>query len=256
MELEVCVDSYSSLMTATKAGADRIELCSALNIGGLTPSHGLMQQAKTLEGVEIYVMIRPRSGDFLYDHGEYETMKKEVANVKEKGFHGIVTGFLKADGTLDLERLEEMVELADPLKVVLHRAFDDANQPEKQIPRLIDMGIQRILTSGQRKTALEGAEYIQRIQQEFGKAITIMPGAGVNADNIEALYQKTGCTHYHMSGKTEVGSKMEYRACIHRSQTPLQEFMIQRADHDKIKAAKDLLFRLENQGIQASKELS
>ncbi|SFI37050.1 copper homeostasis protein [Tindallia magadiensis] len=249
MVLEVCVDSYTSLMTAIKAGADRIELCSALNMGGLTPSYGFMQQAKDVSGVEIYVMIRPRSGDFLYDDGEYETMKKDVEKVKKEGFHGIVIGFLKADGRLDLERLEEMVKLADPLKVVLHRAFDDANQPEKEIPKLIEMGIQRILTSGQRKTATEGVEYIQSIEKEFGKEITIMPGAGVSAENIETLYKKTGCTHYHMSGKTEVGSRMEYRECIQRSQTPPQEFMLQRADYEKIRAAKKQLIELEKEGI-------
>lgn len=244
MILEVCVDSFKSLLTAKEAGADRIELCSALNIGGLTPSYGLMKQAKDITNMEIFIMIRPRSGDFLYDDVEYETMKKDIEVVKEIGFDGIVTGMLLENGNIDLKRMKEVVELAKPLKVVLHRAFDDAKEPEKDIPALIDMGFERILTSGQRENALEGVEYIADIQRNYGQKITIMPGAGINAENIEEIYNRTGCTHYHMSGKVDVGSKMKYRECHKRKNSSLEEFIVESADFNKINTVRDILDRL------------
>lgn len=245
MILEVCVDSYTSIVTAKNAGADRIELCSALNIGGLTPSYGLMKQAKEIEGVEIFVMIRPRSGDFLYDDHEFETMKNDINIAKQMGFGGIVTGILLSDGRIDIDRMRELVEIAIPLKVVLHRAFDDAKDPIEDIPALIEMGVCRILTSGQKANALEGANYIAKIQERFGDTITIMPGCGVNADNIEEIYKLTQCTHYHLSGKVNVGSQMEYRECMKRMNTSEGEFVVERADYHLIKKARDVINNLE-----------
>ena len=244
MILEVCVDSYTSMVTAKNAGADRIELCSALNIGGLTPSYGLMKKAKEIEGMEVFVMIRSRSGDFLYDDNEFETMKEDINIVKEMGFDGIVTGILLPDGRIDIQRMKELVKIASPLKVVLHRAFDDAKNPIEDIHSLIEMGICRILTSGQRANAREGASYIAKIQERFGDAITIMPGCGVNAGNIEEIYKITKCTHYHMSGKVNIGSQMEYRECIERMNTPKSEFVVERADYNLIKRARDVIDNL------------
>lgn len=245
MKLEVCVDSYTSMVTAKSAGADRIELCSALNIGGLTPSLGLMKKAKEIKGIEIFVMIRPRSGDFLYDDNEFETMKNDISIAKEMEFEGIVTGILLSDGRLDIDRMRELVKIAYPLKVVLHRAFDDAKDPMEDMDKLIEMGICRILTSGQRENALEGANYIAKVQERFGDSITIMPGGGVNAGNIEEIYRLTRCTHYHLSGKVDIGSQMEYRECIKRKNTPLSEFVLERADYDLIKRARDIIDNIE-----------
>jgi len=239
--LEVCVDSFKSLLIAKEAGANRIELCSALNIGGLTPSFGLMKQAREVEDIEIFAMIRTRSGDFLYDESEFETMKKDVELAKKMEFHGIVTGILLENGKIDLERMKEIVELANPLKVVLHRAFDDADEPEKDIPALIDMGILRILTSGQRKNALEGASFIADIQREYGDKITIMPGAGINAKNIEEIHNIVKCQHYHMSGKVNLGSKMKYTGYMKRMETPDSELLVEEANYDNIKAVRDAL---------------
>lgn len=250
MILEVCVDSLESLLIAKEAGANRIELCSALNIGGLTPSYGLMKQARNIEDLEVFVMIRPRSGDFLYSNREYDTMKYDIEIAKEMGFDGIVTGILLEDGSIDLEKMEELVKLSKPLKVVLHRAFDDARKPEKDIPKLINMGIERILTSGQRESALKGVEYIQAIQRSYGDQITIMPGAGISAENIEMIYNKTGCTHYHMSGKVNVGSRMKYRECIYRKNTALSEFIVEKAEYNKIKSTREILDELKLQGIK------
>lgn len=244
MKLEVCVDSYTSLLTAVNAGADRIELCSALNLGGLTPCYGLMKQAKTVKGIEIVVMIRPRSGDFLYDNHEFETMKNDIRLAKEMEFDGIVTGVLLKDGKIDMERMKELVTCAHPLPVVFHRAFDQAKDPFEDVKQLIDMGIVRILTSGQRSHALEGAKYIARLQEVYGDYMTIMPGCGVNAGNLEELYRLTKCTHYHLSGKTQVESQMTYRECMCKMNVPSSEFILEQASYEKIKLAKDVIDQL------------
>ena len=245
MILEVCVDCYTSILNAQKAGADRIELCSALNIGGLTPSYGLMKQAKKIDNMEIFVMIRPRSGDFLYDDNEFQAMKHDIEIVKEMGFDGIVTGILKSDGNIDMDRMEELCKLANPLKVVIHRAFDDANQPMKDVQGLIEMGVCRILTSGQRANAPTGGDFIAKLESEYGDKITIMPGCGVNAKNIAQIREITNCTNYHLSGKVNVGSKMEYRECLNRMNTPESEFIIEQSDYQLIKDARVVLDNLK-----------
>lgn len=238
--LEVCVDSFESINIAKAAGADRIELCSALNIGGLTPSYGLMKQAKTVTGLEIFVMIRPRSGDFLYDEFEFQTMKEDIKLVKELGFDGIVTGVLLSDGRIDLKRIKELVELAYPLPVVFHRAFDRAKDPMQDMEALIDMGICRILTSGQRQTAIQGVDFIAKLQKTYGDKITIMPGSGIHHSNIRTLIERTGCTHYHLSGKVFVDSEMTYRG--HRNTPfPEHEFVRQKTSFENIKKVRKIL---------------
>ncbi|WP_425448268.1 copper homeostasis protein CutC [Dethiothermospora halolimnae] len=244
MILEVCVDSYTSMSIAKDAGADRIELCSALNIGGLTPSYGLMKQAKEIEDIEVFVMIRPRSGDFLYDDNEFEAMKNDIKLAKKMEFDGIVTGILLRDGKIDIQRMRKLVEIANPLKVVLHRAFDNAKNPVEDIPKLIEMGICRILTSGQRSNALKGAHYIGKLQEKFGEFITIMPGCGVKAKNIERIHKITKCTQYHLSGRIDIGSKMEYREGIERMDTPESEFIVEQADYDLIKKARETIDKI------------
>lgn len=244
MILEVCVDSFSSLLIAKEAGADRIELCSALNIGGLTPSYGLMKQARDIGDIEIFVMIRPRSGNFFYHDTELETMKEDIQLAKEMGFHGLVTGVLKRDGKIDLERMAELVEEAGPLKLVLHRAFDHAKNPEEDMEALIHMGIGRILTSGQRETALEGKAYIAKLEKKYGHRIAIMPGSGVNASNIEELHELTGCREYHMSGKVDIGSPREYRENINKINIDKSEFIVEMADYDRIRGARKVLDQL------------
>ena len=214
-------------------------------IGGLTPSYGLVKKANELKDVEIFVMIRPRSGDFLYDEYEFETMKEDISVVKEMGIDGIVTGVLLSDGRIDIARMKQLVEVANPLKLVFHRAFDDARDPIEYVDKLIDMGVCGILTSGQRTNALEGAEYIAELQRRFGDQIDIMPGGGVNAGNIEQIYNITGCSHYHMSGKVNVGSRMEYREYIKRMNTPESELIVERASYELIKKVRDVLDKLK-----------
>lgn len=200
-QLEICVDSFDSTRTALKAGADRVELCSALELGGLTPSYGLIERAAHLKNKDIYVMIRPRAGDFNYTAEEFETMKTDIKWIKKMPVQGIVVGLVNADGYLDLERLAELSHLAKPLKCVLHRAFDVAKSPEKDIPAIVDLGFIRILTSGQKETAAEGSDYIAKIQKQYGNLIEIMPGSGVNDQNALDILKRTNCSSIHMSGK-------------------------------------------------------
>lgn len=252
MLLEVCVDSFKSLQEAKRAGANRIELCSALNIGGLTPSYGLLNQVKSLinecyevdnssDKLEVFVMIRPRSGDFLYNEDEFETMLQDIDMVKELGFDGIVTGALLQDGQIDLDRMKSFVERAKPLRTVLHRAFDHACEPDEKIPALIEIGICRILTSGQRENALEGAQYLKVLQDKYGKWITIMPGCGINQDNIQEIMNITGCKEYHMSGKKNIGSHMVYRESLHRMKLDNVEFVVEETDFQKVHSVRQLL---------------
>ena len=144
------------------------------------------------------------------------------------------------NGEIDILRLREIVEYASPLKVVFHRAFDDAKKPEKDISELIDMGIIRILTSGQENSAIEGQEFIKKIQEKYGSQITIMPGAGINSVNIEKLIENTGCSNYHLSGKVDRGSKMKYLS-RENSILNIREFSVEMADFKKIKSVKNIM---------------
>lgn len=241
MILEVCVDSFDSMDTAMKAGADRIELCSALELGGLTPSYGLMEKASGHKEVEVFVMIRPRAGDFLYSEEEFDVMKRDIRKAKELGLTGIVTGILLKDGSIDLKRMKELVTLSHPLPVSFHRAFDDAKEPDRQIPDLIDMGVIRILTSGLEESAWEGADYLKSLQDTFGDQITIMPGAGIRPENIRMLAEKTGCSSFHMSGRSRTESRMEYRADLERGKSVSETYSNYYADHEKIRSVREIL---------------
>ena len=241
MILEVCVDSFSSLKTALEAGADRIELCSALSLGGLTPGYGLLKMAEKVKDKEIFVMIRPRSGDFFYDDDEFNTMLMDVDIVKNMGYSGIVIGMLLKDGKFDIIRMKNLIRAAYPLRVALHRAFDYAKNPEDDINTLISMGICRILTAGEKPDALEGAPYIKDIQDRYGANIGIMPGGGVNAGNIEEIFAITGCTNYHLSGRKSYMSSMKYKALGSEN-----EYVFEKADFNKIKAARVVLDKIKD----------
>ncbi len=163
-KLEVCVDSYESLLRAKEAGADRIELCASLKEGGLTPSYGLLKLASGVKDILIYVMIRPRAGDFHYSVAEYQTMLEDIKIVKELGFPGIVTGILQTDGKVDVERMQGILQLTSPLDVTFHRAFDNSIYFEEALEDLIGLGIARVLTSGGEQSALAGLENISSWQ--------------------------------------------------------------------------------------------
>lgn len=183
MKLEICANSYQSAKNAQIAGAHRIELCSELSVGGITPSYGLIKQVVDKLSIETFVLIRPRSGDFKYTDAEFEVMKKDIQLCKELGVSGIVSGVLNDDNTLDIERAKVLVELSKPLSFTFHRAFDCVPNPSETLEQLIDLGVSRILTSGQKPKAEEGLELLQQLQKQAKDRLTILAGSGINAKN-------------------------------------------------------------------------
>ena len=209
--LEVCANGYESALAAQSGGAKRVEFCDNLAEGGTTPSYGQIAYAKKNLSIEIWPIIRPRGGDFLYSDMEFELMKEDIKIFKSLSCEGIVTGILKADGNIDKDRTAELIELAKPMNVAFHRAFDMSNDMEKALEDLIDLGIVRVLTSGGASSAINGAENLSKLVKQANGRITIMPGAGINKDNLKILISKTGASNYHASAKLFVKSKMLYR---------------------------------------------
>ena len=210
IEVEVCTFSLESCMNAQTAGANRVELCAAMYDGGTTPSAGIIRMARKLLSIELYVMIRPRGGDFLYSGQEFELMKEEIRHVKESGADGVVLGILKADGTVDAERTRELVELAAPLKVTFHRAIDMTRDLNEALEDVIRAGCYRVLTSGGRNTVAEGLEQIRVLTKRAAGRVQVMAGSGVNAANTRSLLD-AGVDAVHLSGKSGRDSRMVYR---------------------------------------------
>ncbi|WP_308655022.1 copper homeostasis protein CutC [uncultured Anaerococcus sp.] len=210
MKLEMCIDSYESFLNAKVAGADRVEICSALDLDGISPSVGLVSKVSKEKNIEKFVMIRPRPYDFSYNNEEFETMKEEIKIYKDFDIDGFVFGILLKDGRIDLEKTKELVELARPKEVTFHRAFDYSKDGEEVIEDLIEIGIKRILTSGKRATAIEGIDLLARINLKYKDKIEIMAGSGVNYSNIEEIYRKSGIENFHMSAKNKRKTEMTY----------------------------------------------
>lgn len=207
--LEVCCGSITSAINAQEGGAFRIELCDNLNEGGTTPSAGTIIMAKKMLCIPVFVLIRPRTGDFIYSDEEVEVMKNDILFCKEHGVEGVVLGILKADGSVDLERMKELVALARPLQVTFHRAFDMTSEPFKALEDIISLGIERILTSGLAENAIKGASLIQQLNHRAGNRIIIMPGGGVTEHNVNELIAKTGVKEVHGSLRSSVIGQME-----------------------------------------------
>ena len=208
--LEIIGFNIESCRVAQAAGANRIELCANAPEGGTTPSYGFIKAARQILSVELYVMIRPRGGDFLYSDAEFQIMKTDVALCKALGCDGIVTGLLSADGSVDTARCRQLVELAYPMSVTFHRAFDRVSHPFKALEDIIATGCERILTSGQKPTAIEGADMIKRLIEQADERIIIMPGSGVRADNIAAIASQTNAVEFHTSARKFDESKMDF----------------------------------------------
>ena len=199
--LEICVDSAASAIAAQDGGADRIELCSALAIGGISPSPALFRQVKENTALEVRVLLRPRAGDFCYDEYEFRQLREEVEMFRKLG----------ADGTLNVEQMKELVRLAGTMKVTMHRAFDVCSNPMETMETCIQLGIDTILTSGQKSSAMEGWKLLAELTERAAGRIEILAGAGITPEVIRQLYSMTGITSYHMSGKKVQDSRMEFR---------------------------------------------
>ena len=209
--LEICAGSVVSAIAARDGGAQRIELCAALEVGGVTPSAGLIAEARKVEGLTLNVIIRPRGGDFLYDSYEAACMEQDIRTCKQLGVDGVVIGALTAEGDIDTVLCKRLIEAADGMSVTFHRAFDMCRDPRKALEDLIEIGCDRVLTSGQAATALAGAGLLKELVEQADGRIIIMPGCGVSSANAAEILKATGACEIHASARKSVGSGMIFR---------------------------------------------
>lgn len=209
--IEICTYSLEYAIAAQAAGADRVEFCASPAEGGTTPSAGAIETARKNLKIALNVLVRPRGGDSLYTAREFDSMKQDIRLCKLLGVDGIVVGVLLPNGDVDRKRSAELVEMAEPMSVTFHRAFDMAADPFAALEEVIAIGCDRILTSGQARSAMEGADLIAQLVQRAGDRIIIMPGAGVTDANLAELAAKTKAREFHSSSRTVVRSAMEYR---------------------------------------------
>jgi copper homeostasis protein len=207
---EACVDSVESSLNAQQGGADRIELCADLLEGGITPSYAMLKLVMEKLSIPVNVLVRPRGGDFLYTNNEFEVMKKDIEFCKQIGVNGVVIGILNDDGTVDKIRTHELIEAARPMSVTFHRAFDMTRDPLEALDRLIELGVERLLTSGQEADVYKGIPTLKRMVEHAGNRIVIMPGGGVTETNIKEVVEKTGVKEIHASARERIKSKMKY----------------------------------------------
>ncbi|CAN5699326.1 copper homeostasis protein CutC [soil metagenome] len=210
LALEIATFSVTGALTAQAAGADRIEFCENPEEGGTTPSYGALKHIRKKVTIPVFPIIRPRGGDFLYTADEFEMMQEDVLLCRNLGFEGVVLGLLLKDGYVDKERTSHLVELAYPMEVTFHRAFDRCKNPLESLGTIIDCGCQRILTSGQFPSALDGANLIKQLVDKADNRIIIMPGSGVTSKNLEILLNKTGASEFHASARIPIKTLMDF----------------------------------------------
>lgn len=235
MKLEVIGFNIESCEAAQNAGAHRIELCASPGEGGTTPSYGFITAARKKLHIDLYVMIRPRGGDFLYSEEEFGIMKRDVAICKELNCNGVVFGMLTKEGNVDKERCAELIDLAYPMEATFHRAFDRVADPFNALEEIIELGFERILTSGLKPKAVEGKQTIFQLISMANDRIIIMPGSGVNAENIIELAETTGATELHSSASIFKERKMDYLNPMNES----LEYI--RVSEDEVKKMVELL---------------
>lgn len=209
--LEVCVDSVESALAAERGGAHRVELCSNLLEGGVTPSAGQIATVRHRVSIGLYVMIRPRGGDFCYSADEFETMEQDVLTARQLGADGIVFGILKQDGQVDIDRTRHLVKIARPLRVTFHRAFDMSIDLSQALEDIIDAGVDRVLTSGGEQTVAEGTTTVRQLVRAAKGRLIVMAGSGIAEGNVRRIIAQTGISEIHASVKVPVPSPMQYR---------------------------------------------
>jgi len=246
-QVEICVDSVESACAAQEAGAARVELCMALSEGGVTPSLGLINSVRSNLDIKVNVLIRPRAGDFLYSDSEFGVMRRDIDIAGESGADGIVTGILKSDGNIDIERTAFLVEYAAPMSVTFHRAFDMCRDPIKALNDIIIAGSARILTSGHARKAVDGSSLIKKIVDMASDRIIIMPGGGIDEYNIAVLANLTGAREFHLSGRHNIESGMTFRrkGISMGGSQPASEYLLKTADADRIRSVINILRGIE-----------
>lgn len=241
MILEVCVDSVASAINAEKGGADRLELCADLIVGGITPSLALFEAVRNKVSIPVHVLLRPRFGDFLYDNDEIDILIRQAKLFSKAGADNLVIGCLTADGHLDSDAMQRIIEAGNGTPVNLHRAFDMCRDLEKSLHDARKLGITSILTSGGHSSASKGLSVLNHLKTIAGD-IDIMAGAGINADVIRHMRENSCITSFHMSGKKILESKMEYRnPNIFMGLPSLSEYEIWQTDEDSVRKAKEAL---------------
>ncbi|MCI8811066.1 MAG: copper homeostasis protein CutC [Oscillibacter sp.] len=244
--IEGCVDSYASSMAACRGGADRLELCANLAIGGTTPSASLFQQVQRDCGLPINVLIRPRFGDFLYTEPEIEEMCGEIRRFRELGANGVVIGALTPEGELDTGTMRRLMDCAGNMDITLHRAFDMTREPLAAVEAAVRLGCRTILTSGQARDAASGRDVLKAVFQQAAGRITIMAGCGVKKWNIREIYNDTGVFTFHTTGrKAPLDSGMVYRkAEVSMGLPSLTEYEIWQTDEEEFRECAELVHAL------------
>lgn len=210
MNLEIIGFNIESCVTAQEGGASRIELCAGPGEGGTTPSYAFIKSARENLHIQLYVMIRPRGGDFLFSDEDFRLMKKDIEVCKQFNCDGIVTGILTKDGKVDKKRSKELIEVAYPMEATFHRAFDRVKDPFESLEDIIELGFERILTSGLQPKATDGAQLLSQLIKQSDGRISIMPGSGITSQNIISIAETTGATEFHSSASVLKESKLEY----------------------------------------------
>lgn len=249
-KIEICANSVESAVKAQQAGAYRVELCAGIPEGGTTPSFGEIRMARQLlNHTKLHVIIRPRGGDFLYSPIEQEIMLHDIKVARQLGADGVVFGCLTAEGDIDVPLMKKLMNGVGEMSVTFHRAFDMCSNPKEALEQIIELGIDRILTSGREATAEIGIPLLKELVEQADGRIIIMPGCGVNAGNIRKIAEETGTHEFHFSGRSAVESGMIYRnpKVSMGGTVKIEEYLHEVTDPEKVKAAlSELALKDEN----------
>jgi len=243
IRIEICADSVSGALAAQRGGAHRVELCQGLSEGGTTPSAAATRLARRALTLPLHVLLRPRVGDFLYDDTEMGVIREDLNTARGLGADGIVIGFLTASGTIDRDRTSEITKLARPMSVTFHRAFDMCVDPVAGLEALIELGVDRVLTSGQEASCVEGLELLAQLHKQSAGRIIVMPGGGINLHNTTQIVEATGVSEIHLSASHTVQSGMEFRneRCFMGGASRTSEFAWKTTDENLVRGVVEAL---------------